>query len=289
MKKFLTILTLLMSMCFASLVMAIDFDATGNVAKAYTSNELNQILTEHYGMTITTPGLLPNGFAKYKGNLPVYNDIAKAWRPEEYHKIFRAYNLVLQKENVEWILGYTSYCIVLPDGQIKFANGNFAYTEYELDKILSLYYERVIKKQPKDTDRDGVVDELDLCPNTPIGAKVNTEGCWVINNKALFTFDNSIVNAAYLPVIEDIADVIRNNIDMIVVLGGHTDSKGSEAYNQKLSERRAMAVKSLLVVRYGIRDDRIDVEGFGETQPIASNATAEGRSLNRRVELSPIW
>jgi OOP family OmpA-OmpF porin len=65
---------------------------------------------------------------------------------------------------------------------------------------------------------------------------------------------------------------------------GHTDSVGPDAYNQKLSERRASAVKQVLVNQYGVGSERINSVGYGETRPVADNATEAGRAVNRRVE-----
>ncbi len=65
---------------------------------------------------------------------------------------------------------------------------------------------------------------------------------------------------------------------------GHTDSVGSDAYNQTLSERRANAVRDVLVNQYGVGGERVNAVGYGETRPVADNASAEGRAVNRRVE-----
>ena len=78
--------------------------------------------------------------------------------------------------------------------------------------------------------------------------------------------------------------VLRDNPDLRVTVEGHTDSVGSAAYNQKLSERRAQAVKRYLV-RQGIDPSRITTEGYGKSRPIASNETEEGRAKNRRADI----
>jgi outer membrane protein OmpA-like peptidoglycan-associated protein len=67
-------------------------------------------------------------------------------------------------------------------------------------------------------------------------------------------------------------------------LEGHTDSKGTDAYNMKLSQRRVDAIKNYLVEKFGISEDRLKAVGYGESQPIATNDTDEGRQLNRRVQ-----
>ena len=76
---------------------------------------------------------------------------------------------------------------------------------------------------------------------------------------------------------------MKQNPDKTATISGHTDSTGSEAYNQKLSERRAISVKEE-IVKQGISPDRLDAKGYGEEKPIATNKTKEGRQANRRVE-----
>jgi outer membrane protein OmpA-like peptidoglycan-associated protein len=75
--------------------------------------------------------------------------------------------------------------------------------------------------------------------------------------------------------------------DVNIEVAGHTDSKGSDAYNMKLSQQRAEAVRNFLISR-GVAADRLTAKGYGESQPVADNATEEGRFQNRRVELYPL-
>jgi OmpA-OmpF porin, OOP family len=137
-----------------------------------------------------------------------------------------------------------------------------------------------------DSDGDGVPDNLDKCPGTPKGAKVNADGCWVIDN-VLFDFDKSIVKPEFYGVLDEVAGVFAQNPGLRVRLEGHTDSIGTPEYNVGLSLRRAKAVMAYLVNK-GIAKERVYAEGFGEARPIASNATKEGRALNRRVQLTPV-
>ena len=132
-----------------------------------------------------------------------------------------------------------------------------------------------------DDDGDGVNNTYDKCPNTPAGAKVNSQGCWSYS-KVDFGFDNTKITAAYAPLFDNAIYVLKRNPSMTVELDGHTDSTGPAAYNMGLSERRAQAVKEHLV-KNGVAADRLTIKGFGETQPIASNDTVEGRAENRRV------
>ena len=98
-----------------------------------------------------------------------------------------------------------------------------------------------------------------------------------------FPSDSSSVNPEYYPEIQDFAEYMKQNPDKTATISGNTDSTGSEAYNQKLSERRAISVKEE-IVKQGISPDRLDTKGYGEEKPIATNKTKEGRQANRRVE-----
>ncbi|UNU74236.1 OmpA family protein [Moraxella nasovis] len=99
----------------------------------------------------------------------------------------------------------------------------------------------------------------------------------------LFDFDKSNIKAQYQDEVQKAANFLAKYADANVIVEGHTDSVGSDTYNQKLSERRANAVRNALVSNYGIAPSRIRAQGFGETRPVATNATAEGRQDNRRV------
>ncbi len=102
-----------------------------------------------------------------------------------------------------------------------------------------------------------------------------------------FDFDKSVVKPAGKAKLDDlIAKVKGINLEVIIAVG-HTDSIGSDAYNQKLSVRRAEAVKAYLVSK-GIEKNRIYTEGKGEKQPVADNKTKEGRAKNRRVEIEVV-
>jgi len=98
-----------------------------------------------------------------------------------------------------------------------------------------------------------------------------------------FDFDKSNIKPEFQPVLDEAAAILAKNVNISVVIEGHTDSVGTEAYNQKLSERRADSVKKYLVGK-GIASSRLETVGYGELHPIASNDTAEGRAMNRRVE-----
>ena len=138
---------------------------------------------------------------------------------------------------------------------------------------------------PKDSDRDGVPDYMDKCPNTPEGYTVNKEGCFVAATlKIYFDFNSAKIKPQYYPEIEKFAKFLKKNPKIKVEIQGHTDSIGSDKYNLELSQRRAEAVRELLIRKYGINPNRITAKGYGETKPIAPNNTPEGRAKNRRVE-----
>ena len=101
----------------------------------------------------------------------------------------------------------------------------------------------------------------------------------------LFDFDKSVVKEQYIPILRNVIDyMVENNYDVTIV--GHTDSKGSESYNEKLSMRRAVSVKEKLL-ELGLSPDRIvGLEARGELEPVASNETEEGRAQNRRIEFN---
>ena len=99
-----------------------------------------------------------------------------------------------------------------------------------------------------------------------------------------FGYDRADVQPQFQPTLNDVASVLAQYPKTYIDVYGHTDSDGSDAYNQTLSERRAQSVATYLVGR-GVQSARIGTRGFGETQPIASNATEEGKAANRRVEI----
>lgn len=99
-----------------------------------------------------------------------------------------------------------------------------------------------------------------------------------------FDFDKSNIKPEAEPVLDAAAEVLKENPDVRVRVGGHTDSVGADAYNQGLSERRANSVRDYLV-SHGIDASRLTAVGFGESQPVADNGTADGRAQNRRVTL----
>jgi outer membrane protein OmpA-like peptidoglycan-associated protein len=133
-----------------------------------------------------------------------------------------------------------------------------------------------------------VLNERDKCPNTRPGAVVDLDGCEVEAVISLegvhFEFDKATLTPEAMAILDKAASLLATQEKVVVEVAGHTDSVGTEEYNQKLSERRAIAVKDYLESK-GINATRLTAMGYGELQPVASNDTDAGRAQNRRVEL----
>ena len=148
---------------------------------------------------------------------------------------------------------------------------------------------------PKDRDGDGILDEVDACPDTPGPENKDPKkhGCPVariegkriiIREKVQFAYNSSKILQASDFILEAVAKILKDHEEIKKVhIQGHTDSKGSNAYNKRLSQRRAASVVRWLT-KAGIKKDRLKPEGFGEEKPIDTNDTEEGRANNRRVE-----
>jgi outer membrane protein OmpA-like peptidoglycan-associated protein len=107
-----------------------------------------------------------------------------------------------------------------------------------------------------------------------------------IPEKILFDFDSSKLRSEAYPVLEKIAESLKEDggKEFKVLIKGHTDSKGSDAYNMKLSQRRAEAVRKALVDRFGVPASMLTAKGYGEREPLVPNDTESNRQKNRRVE-----
>lgn len=168
----------------------------------------------------------------------------------------------------------------------------------------------------KDSDGDGVADKLDKCPNTEAGIKVDGSGCpldvdadgipdskdacpTVKGTAALngcpefaagpslpiqFEFNSSVLRTSAYSILDGVASNLKSNSNAVVQLDGHASAEGTEEYNMTLSRDRANSVKTYLV-NAGVAANRISTTAYGESRPVASNATEAGRSQNRRVEI----
>lgn len=144
---------------------------------------------------------------------------------------------------------------------------------------------------PLDSDGDGVPDYKDKCPGTPAGAKVDADGCQIAGDVVIntttdhFDFDSATLKPAMEAELDSVANQVNaSKGDEMLEIVGHTDSVGTEAYNQGLSERRAQAAADYLAGK-GINPGNMTVKGMGESAPVADNSTAAGRAMNRRVEI----
>ncbi len=170
-----------------------------------------------------------------------------------------------------------------------------------------------------DADGDGVIDSKDQCPDTPRGVKVDAKGCPIdtdgdgipdyldkcpneagvasnngcpekveqpvyFDRVVYFNFGKSYVKRAEIKKLNEVVAKMNEDATLNVKISGHTDWIGSDVLNQKLSERRAEAVKKFLVSK-GVDANRISTVGYGETSPVDTNDTAAGRANNRRAEI----
>jgi len=141
-----------------------------------------------------------------------------------------------------------------------------------------------------DSDGDGIADDRDQCPATPAGADVLDDGCEVIEidlEGGEFATDSAELKPEMRQALQRTAQNLRDRggLDRIEIIG-YTDSRGSADYNRDLSRQRAEAVADYLA-NEGVDRDLMAVSGRGEADPIATNATQEGRSKNRRVVILP--
>jgi len=125
--------------------------------------------------------------------------------------------------------------------------------------------------------------ELEQVPGADV-QQVGDELVVTFQSPILFDTDSSVLKPEARNLLEDVAAVLQRYPETNVLVKGHTDDTGSETHNQQLSERRANSVRSYLVTR-GVSSPRLTSLGFGESMPVASNASSGGRAQNRRVEL----
>ncbi|WP_201550587.1 OmpA family protein [Psychrobacter sp. DD43] len=151
----------------------------------------------------------------------------------------------------------------------------------------------VVVESDLDSDGDGVPDSIDACPGTPMNVVVDERGCPVpvditdelkMELRVFFDNDKSAIKTQYKPEIAKVAEKMREYPNSTARVEGHASKTGPSArYNQRLSEARAVAVKSMLTNEFGIAPNRLSTVGYGYDQPIADNNTEEGRAMNRRV------
>ena len=141
-----------------------------------------------------------------------------------------------------------------------------------------------------DDDNDGVANSVDYCPNTPAGVAVDMNGCPEVGETLMsltgvnFATDSAVLTSTARSILDGAVATLQGSDGYVDVrVEGHTDSRGSEAYNLGLSQRRAESVVAYLVAQ-GVDGSRLHPVGMGEGSPVADNSSAAGRAANRRVD-----
>ena len=141
-----------------------------------------------------------------------------------------------------------------------------------------------------DDDGDGILNSVDQCPDSPKGTRVNNVGCpfdrTLLLQGVKFETNKDTLLPESIPILDNAIATLKRYPEVNIEVQGHTDSRGSDAYNMDLSARRAETV--LKYLRDGGVTNQLTSRGYGETDPIASNDTDEGRQQNRRVILYPL-
>ena len=164
-----------------------------------------------------------------------------------------------------------------------------------------------------DSDNDGVPDDRDKCPDTPLGTLVDDDGCPVILEpktsaemtqilsavddttktskeiymKVEFDFDSDVIKPVSFDILNELGQALLNfdNKENTLLINGHTDSDGPEVYNMDLSKRRANSVKAYILDHFSLKDLNLEAKGFGEEKPLLPNTSVFNKSRNRRVEI----
>lgn len=193
------------------------------------------------------------------------------------------------KPNLDWVNPLALMYDELKDPSLR--------QEVEALKNRVANVEKSVEDLKKDSDGDGVADMFDKEPNSAAGAVVDGSGRTIkfpeqsafVGDKTgfetiSFEFNSSVLKTESYPTLDKLSSVLRENGGKVTV-AGHASSEGTEAYNIKLSKDRANSVKTYLV-NSGVSANAVTTKGYGESRPIASNDTEEGRIQNRRVETS---
>lgn len=259
-------------------------------ATAYRSKTFNRLLMA-CGVQELTPDAVegvPKSYAKtVEGNVK-FNNSNMVYPPHKYHAILTAYGLQISPEEVEKRMGYLDYAKV-KDGEVVFGKTSTAYNRKEWVTILACYTSgETMSSGIGDRDGDGVNDDKDACPNTPKGVAVDERGCWSEAAKFLFALDSAELSSEAKSVLNKVQGIFDENPGLTVRIDGHTCDLGSNAYNKKLSERRAQTVVDYLVNEVGINVRRLQTKGYGESRPAYPNDSETNRAKNRRVEFTPV-
>jgi outer membrane protein OmpA-like peptidoglycan-associated protein len=149
---------------------------------------------------------------------------------------------------------------------------------------------QVVAAVPVDSDGDGVPDDMDKCPDSPTDKPVDAAGCTIVSvvlKNVQFESNSSELMTGSSESLDKVVNAMNEYDQLRIEIQAHTDNMGEASYNLSLSEKRANSVRDYLIAR-GVAANRMEVKGYGETQPIADNSTRDGRAKNRRVELKII-
>ena len=148
------------------------------------------------------------------------------------------------------------------------------------DSAMNDFVEKIFLAQKPAEAPPPPVEEMKKAPE--VEQKILEKGRATLDVK--FDFDKAVVKPKYYKDIQSVADVMKKYPDLKIAIEGHTDNVGGKKYNLNLSQKRAEAIKNVMVTKFEIEPSRLTAKGFGESKPIASNSTKEGRQKNRRVE-----
>ncbi len=282
-----------------------------NVGLGYVLNERWTLdaIASGYTADAETGGIEIDG-RQYRLDLLYHLDTQNLWRP------YLAFGVGDQEREADGAEGVRDTLINLGAGAKRRLGTNWEfrtdvrafnsldeeYTDIALNLGISyLFGAKPVKRTPApapvaavtpegDSDGDGVLDSQDKCPDTPRQYKVDADGCpakltetVTVNLAVKFDTNSAEVKEEYMADINNLATFMNQFADTVVTVEGHTDSSGSDAYNKTLSQRRADAVRNVLVQRMGIEAERVTAVGYGEERPVADNDSAAGREQNRRV------
>ena len=148
----------------------------------------------------------------------------------------------------------------------------------------------LVAAAPADSDGDGVPDDVDKCPDSPTDKPVDADGCTIVSvvlENVQFESNSSELTAGSSESLDKVVNAMSEYDQLRIEIQAHTDNMGEASYNLSLSEKRANSVRDYLIAK-GVAANRMEVKGYGETQPISDNSTRDGRAKNRRVELKVI-
>lgn len=237
---------------------------------------------EEYETLVNSPQHDSRGYATAKLGLGVQADLNKvSFRGEIAARHSFDGDSVVRPDRSGFTDGLVSLAVVVPLGTGR---------ELEVPVAPPIVPQQPLSCADLDDDGDGVSNCDDKCPTSQAGQTIGADGCPVAVTIDLrgvnFDFDQSTLSNDSRATLDEAVRILNNYPNMSVEVAGHTDSVGTEQYNQGLSERRARAVYKYLTEQ-GISANRLSGPvGYGELKPIAPNDTAEGRAQNRRTELN---